>query len=215
MDYLVRDAYYTGTAYGVVDLERLIRNLHWRKGKLVLLEKGITAGQSLLLARAMMYPTVYFHHTARIAGSMLAKAVELEAVPFEEVRWMDEVDLVARLRSSEKAEVRELIHAIDSRRLYKRVVWSGKPVDEKHLEELKKELEAEFGHLALLDYFHRPRFEEKNAFVLVGEELVRLSEVSPLVRALIEAEDAQWRWGIYARRDVLKRVERFVARIYP
>ncbi|WP_457750469.1 HD domain-containing protein [Thermococcus sp.] len=213
MDYLVRDAYYTGAAYGIVDLERLIRNLRWMEEKLVLLEKGVTAGQSLLLARAMMYPTVYFHHTARIAGAMLAKAVELEGIPIKEMRLMDEIDLVARLRKSEEGEVRELIGAIDSRRLYKRVVWSGEPVEEGLLGELRWELEAEFAHLALLDYPPRPKFEEKNAFVLVDGELKRLSDVSPLVRSLFELKDTHWRWGIYARADVKEAVRSFVSGI--
>jgi len=211
MDYLVRDAYYTGAAYGIVDLERLIRNLRWRKGKLVLLEKGITAGQSLLLARAMMYPTVYFHHTARIAGAMLAKAVELEDIPLEEMRQMDEIDLVARLRRSEMREVKELITAVDSRRLYKRVVWSAEPVEEKLLGELRRELEAEFGHLVLIDYPPKPKFEEKNAFVLVDGRLKRLSDVSPLVRSLFELKDTHWRWGIYARADVKDRVHSLIS----
>ena len=213
MDYLVRDAYYTGAAYGIVDLERLIRNLRWMEEKLVLLEKGITAGQSLLLARAMMYPTVYFHHTARIAGAMLAKAVELEGIPLEEMRRMDEIDLVARLRRSEMGEVKELITAVDSRRLYKRVVWSAEPLEEDLLGELRRELEAEFGHLVLIDYPPKPKFEEKNAFVLVDGELKRLSDVSPLVRSLFELKDTHWHWGIYARADVRRHVFSVVSRL--
>ena len=213
MDYLVRDAYYTGAAYGIVDLERLIRNLRWMDGKLILLEKGITAGQSLLLARAMMYPTVYFHHTARIAGAMLGKAVKLERIGLEEIRTMDEIDLVSRLRASEKSEVRELISAIDSRRLYKRVLWSGEPLDGDLLKELRTELEAEFGYLALVDYPPRPKFEERNAFVLVEGGLKRLSDVSPLVRSLFELKDTHWRWGIYAREDVREKVSRALKKL--
>lgn len=108
MDYLVRDAYYTGAAYGVVDLERLVRNLKFDGKMLVVEEKGIMAAQNLLLSRAMMYPTVYFHHTAKIAEAMLRKAVEIEGISLEEIRIMDEIDLVSRLRSSEKPEVRSL-----------------------------------------------------------------------------------------------------------
>ncbi len=210
MDYLVRDAYYTGAAYGVVDLDRLVRNLCYDGEKLVVGEKGIIAAQSLLLARSMMYPTVYQHHVSRIASSMLVKAVELEGIPYREIRAMDEVDLVARLRKSEKPEVRELINAIDSRRLYKRVLYSGDDPGREFFEELGRELDAEFGHLVLLDYPPKPKFEEKNAFVVVGGMFKRLSEVSPLVRSLVELKDTHWRWGVYARADVVERVEKFL-----
>lgn len=212
MDYLVRDAYYTGVAYGLVDLERLIRNLHWDGERLILKEKGIMAGQNLLISRSMMYPTVYQHHTVRIASSMLCKAVELERISFEEIREMDEVDLVARLRASEKKEVRELISAIENRRLYKRVVWSGEELEDGTLGELKAGLEEEFGHLALLDYPKKPRFEERNAFVGLNGEIRRLSEVSPVVRALVEAKESNWRWGIYAREDKVEEVRTFVSK---
>ncbi|HDZ35598.1 MAG TPA: HD domain-containing protein, partial [Thermococcus sp.] len=64
MDYLVRDAYYTGVAYGLVDLDRLVRNLRYDGERLVIGQKGVMAAQSLLLARSMMYPTVYQHHVS-------------------------------------------------------------------------------------------------------------------------------------------------------
>ena len=206
MDYLVRDAYYTGVGYGIVDLDRLVRNLKWHEGKLVVRDKGLIAAQSLLLARSMMYPTVYQHHTSKIAGAMLVKAVELEGIPYREIRSMDEVDLVARLRESEKPEVRELINAIDSRRLYKRVLYTNADPGRGAVEELSKSLEEEFGHLVIVDYPPKPKFEEKNAFVETGGGLKRLSEVSPLVRSLVELKDTHWRWGVYAREDVKEEV---------
>ncbi|WP_297508887.1 HD domain-containing protein [Thermococcus sp.] len=213
MDYLVRDAYYTGVAYGIVDLERLVRNLRWDGNRLILLEKGIMAGQNLLLARSMMYPTVYQHHTARIAGTMVVKAVELEGISLGEIRSMDEVDLVARLRRGEKPEVMELIKAVDERRLYKRVLLSSEDPGGDVIEELKAELEGEFGHLALVDYPPKPKFEERNAFVLVGGEVKRLSDVSPLVRALVNVRESYWRWGVYAEPSIFRKAERFVSEI--
>ncbi|WP_234394377.1 phosphohydrolase [Thermococcus piezophilus] len=205
MDYLVRDAYYTGVAYGLVDLDRLIRNLRYDGEKLIIGQKGDMAAQSLLLARSMMYPTVYQHHVSRIASAMLIKAVELERIREKEVATMDEVDLIALLRGSERDEVKELVKAIDNRRLYKRVVYTNKEL--KNVEELKKALEDEFGHLAIFDYPPKPKFEEKNAFV-EGDQ--RLSNVSPLVRSLVELKDTHWRWGVYAREDVREEVRQFL-----
>ncbi|WP_297458426.1 HD domain-containing protein [Thermococcus sp.] len=202
MDYLVRDAYYTGVAFGLVDLDRLVRYLHWDGSRLVVMEKGIMAAQNLLLARSMMYPAVYQHHTARISGAMLVKAVELDGIPYEEIRTMDEIDLLARLRGSERPEVRELVGAIDDRRLYKRVLYTREDPGEGVVSTVREQLEAEFGHLVLVDYPPKPKFEERNAFVETCEGLKRLSEVSPLVRSLVELKDTHWRWGVYAREDV-------------
>ena len=211
MDYLVRDAYYTGAAYGVVDLERLVRNLILEGKRLVIGEKGLIAAQNLLLARAMMYPTVYFHHTAKIAERMLREAVRMEGVTLEEIRLMDEIDLVSRLRSSEKPEVREIIRAIDNRKLYKRAYCSRAELNPRTLRELERVLRDEFGHRALLDYPPKPEYGEKNAFVKTCGGLKRLSEVSPLVRSLVEMKDVHWRWCVYAREDVRGEVNRYVS----
>jgi len=43
-------------------------------------------------------------------------------------------------------------------------------------------------------------------------EIKRLSEVSPVVRALVEAKESYWRWGIYAREDVVEKVREFVSK---
>jgi HD superfamily phosphohydrolase len=214
MDYLVRDAYYTGAAYGVVDLERLVRNIVFDGSRLVVGEKGLIAAQNLLLARAMMYPTVYFHHTAKIAEAMLRKAVELEGITLGEIRTMDEIDLVSRLRNSKRKEVRELMSAIDSRRLYKRAYCSSEELDGKDVEKLKGELDREFGHLALLDYPPKPKYEERNAFVKIGNAVRRLSEVSPLVRSLVEMKDVHWKWCVYAREGVKEEVETFLKNLF-
>ena len=50
MDYLLRDADYTGALYGTVDAQRLIRYLIWTAGGTVLDENGVNAAESLLIA---------------------------------------------------------------------------------------------------------------------------------------------------------------------
>lgn len=72
MDYLLRDAYFTGVAYGKFDIERLISSL-----KIVESEDvggpvwAVPAGavydaEQMLLARWFMHLQVYFHKTRRI-----------------------------------------------------------------------------------------------------------------------------------------------------
>jgi HD superfamily phosphohydrolase len=65
MDYLLRDAYFTGTKYGVFDLERLLRTLRVSDGRLVVKESGVYAVEYYIMARYHMYWQVYYHPVAR------------------------------------------------------------------------------------------------------------------------------------------------------
>lgn len=65
LDYLERDAYYTGAAYGHIDVDRLIRVLYIKQGKVVFKNSGIHAIENYLIARYHMYWQVYYHPVAR------------------------------------------------------------------------------------------------------------------------------------------------------
>jgi HD superfamily phosphohydrolase len=74
IDYLLRDSYHTGVAYGRFDHNRLIDNLRIlpRPGTegtelaLGIDQGGLHAAEALLLARYFMYTQVYFHPVRRI-----------------------------------------------------------------------------------------------------------------------------------------------------
>ena len=76
LDYLKRDSHYTGVAYGVIDLDRLLATLQVFNGDLVIDKGGLSAAEGMLVARALMFSSVYLHKTVRISELMLAKAVE-------------------------------------------------------------------------------------------------------------------------------------------
>jgi len=64
IDYLLRDAYFTGVTYGSIDIDRLIRTLCVdNDGYLAVLDKGRQALENLLISRYHMYQTVYYHKT--------------------------------------------------------------------------------------------------------------------------------------------------------
>lgn len=71
MDYLLRDAYFTGTKYGEFDLERILRTLRISKGKLVVKYSGIHSVEDYIMARYHMYWQVYYHPVARSAEMIL------------------------------------------------------------------------------------------------------------------------------------------------
>lgn len=64
-DYLIRDAYFTGTKYGEFDMERILRTLRVEDGKLVVKESGVYAVENYIMARYHMYWQVYYHPVAR------------------------------------------------------------------------------------------------------------------------------------------------------
>jgi len=83
MDYLLRDAYYTGVNYGTFDLERILRVLRPYQGRIVVKESGMHAVEDYLMSRYQMYWQVYFHPVTRsseiILRQIFRRAKELYA----------------------------------------------------------------------------------------------------------------------------------------
>lgn len=73
LDYLERDAYFTGAVYGHIDLERLMRVLTIKNKQVVFKESGIHAIENYLISRYHMYWQVYYHPKARAFEVILGK----------------------------------------------------------------------------------------------------------------------------------------------
>jgi HD superfamily phosphohydrolase len=81
MDYLLRDAYFTGVASGGYDSAQLVVSLRVLdiagRPELGVDGRGVVALESFVLARYMMFASVYFHHTTRaferVLGEVLAR----------------------------------------------------------------------------------------------------------------------------------------------
>ncbi|MCW3131616.1 MAG: HD domain-containing protein [Candidatus Methanospirare jalkutatii] len=188
MDYLVRDAYYTGVAYGIIDNIRLIQGISMFEGEIVLTEKGIIPAEYLIFSRFLMYPTVYNHHTTRIAQAMFIRALEAYLEECEDarafaftLRRMDDYEVNVLLRHA-KGFPREMIERINERRLFKRAFYRKmSEIDAGILSELEderkcKEIEAEIARrarversLVILDVQRRETAEESAAKVLISE----------------------------------------------
>jgi HD superfamily phosphohydrolase len=87
MDYLLRDAYFTGVNYGTFDLDRILRVLRPFKGRIVVKESGMHAVEDYLMSRYQMYWQVYFHPVTRsseiVLRQILRRASELYKEGFE------------------------------------------------------------------------------------------------------------------------------------
>ena len=224
MDYLVRDAHHTGVPYGTIDTGRLVRELRFVDGELVLAEGNVQTAESLLVARSLMNPVVYNHHVARISKAMLRRAAAelLDATPTTaaELRRMDDHDFLVALRNC--SATAELCRRYDDRDLYKLAVWAEyDDVPERVHEaghETERDLEREIAEEAgidfervILDVPPEPSMRESTARVTVNGDVRRLEKQSPLVSALRTAQRNQWRLGVYAPESETDRVGRAAA----
>jgi HD superfamily phosphohydrolase len=226
MDYLVRDAHHTGVPYGTIDHGRLVRELQFVEGELVLAEGNVQTAESLLLSRALMRPTVYNHHVARISKAMLRRATERllreGATDADTLRRMDDRDLTVALRSCPATE--EYAERLDVRNLYKRAVWAEiDAVDEELLgadHRTIRHLEADVAEVAdvdpeqvVLDVPGRPSIPESTSRVVVNGDIRRLEGQSTLVQAVLRVQRDQWRLGVYAPADRTAQVGRAAERV--
>jgi uncharacterized protein len=73
MDYLQRDAYFTGVSYGHFDMERIMRVMRPREDQVVIKQSGMHAVEDYIMSRYQMYWQVYFHPVTRSAEVILTK----------------------------------------------------------------------------------------------------------------------------------------------
>jgi uncharacterized protein len=73
MDYLQRDAYFTGVSYGHFDMERILRVMRPREDQVVIKHSGMHAIEDYIMSRYQMYWQVYFHPVSRSAEVILTK----------------------------------------------------------------------------------------------------------------------------------------------
>src|SRR5690242_309633 len=128
IDYLSRDARMCGVPYGTVDVDRLLATLtlvetgHGRF-EVGVLEKGVSALESLLFAKYQMYRNVYWHHAVRAATCMFKRAVRgavaRGSVSMTEIAEATDDGLMERLIARDG---NALAAAIRARRLYKRAL---------------------------------------------------------------------------------------------
>ncbi|HEX6537131.1 MAG TPA: HD domain-containing protein [Gemmatimonadaceae bacterium] len=127
IEYLKRDAHMCGVPYGEIDVDRLVNSLtlvedpHTRRLSVGVLEKGLSALESLLFAKYQMYRNVYWHHAVRSATAMYKRLVDDAlrggAIGTRELASFTDEGLLHRLEERGPAP---LLAALRGRRLYKR-----------------------------------------------------------------------------------------------
>ncbi len=216
MDYLMRDAHYTGVDHGAIDKDRLLTQMILFNGKMALDKGGIVAAEGLMVSRALMYSSVYYHKTVRIVEMMLTKAVEAaleKGEDFSEIYLMNDIDLLSRLNAAGGTTAR-LSRDVMFRRLYKKsyILYSNNLTEDDKVEltryvgyEKRKALENDIANKAGLDksqvivdipskstLLSSVKIGKTDVQILDGNKLRSITTFSPLAKSLQNRSIFDW-----------------------
>ena len=214
VDYLIRDAHYTGVALGVIDVNRLIQTLVLHDGGMAVDRKGLPALEGILVARGLMYSSVYFHKTVRIAETMVSRAVERSRAPIASIQKMVDHELLEWLKHQGGFQG-EVALRIKYRKLFKRsIAWGPEDLSEEQRDALRalsddrnarrnaedalaRKAGVEPGRV-IIDIplpellVSEPRIASTDVTVVDENGPSRLSRLSPLARALQLRAVSDW-----------------------
>lgn len=126
LDYLNRDAFYCGVPYGMQDIDYIISKMvpHKNSG-IAVSEQGLPGIENILFSKYLMYKTVYWHKTVRIATSMIKKAILLglknNVISGDNLYFIDDNQFSAMLKKESFKPFR-LVESVNSRQLFKTVL---------------------------------------------------------------------------------------------
>jgi HD superfamily phosphohydrolase len=212
MDYLLRDAYFTGVSGGRYDVDQLVGSLRifdpstnsgqGSRRVMGIDRRGVVALESFVLARYMMFASVYFHHTTRMFERTLQRVLRelwpdaraLDSID-EFLRW-DDFRVLNELRDSTSEAARALRERI---RLYAVAAEFNAEHDLRTYEACHNALLERYGDAVWSDeqsqLIHRlPMQAEGNKTVWVGTAsggIVDAREASDLIAKL--SGKAYWR----------------------
>lgn len=236
LDYLRRDAYFTGLR--LTYDERVLKSLVIHAG--VLAADATRHGQlrpdihtelvQLLRMRYVLTERVYLHHAKVIAGAMIARAVEEAAEGGLTLADMFPLgdEALLELLARRAGGARDLICDVVDRRLLKRA-WEVSPLhvpadrrgkiealmaEVRPRRDLERELARTAGARAVIVHFPPPPvFREADLPILTPRGLVRLPEMSEEAAGLSARYRELWRASVFAPAEQASRVRSLVEEV--
>ncbi|MEK7704614.1 MAG: HD domain-containing protein [Myxococcota bacterium] len=224
MDYLRRDAYYSGVSYGHFDYLWLVANLttvdHGGQPALALQHKGVWAFENFLLARYHMFLAVYYHHTSVCFDHLLGRYYDSGeyALPGETEAYLetDDMQLYGELRRSKNPWAQLVLRRRAYRLLLETHSFGEAPEDVA----LDAELRAAGVELfrvrskGVLSKYFKKREHVFPLLVLERERgrVQRIEDYTPLYRRF---EDVVALSRIYCHPDQLERAKQVLAATRP
>lgn len=227
MDYLLRDAYETGTSYGNFDLERILRTLRVKNDSLCVKMSGMHSIEDYIMARYHMYWQVYLHPDAKSYEIMIqqffkryAQVRNIEVfepllngeLSNKDFYLMDEHRMFYGFQQALGCEdeiLKDFANRILNRHLFE---WIEDP-SHQQIQEIKNKLVASGYDL---DYYYYEAISHSKAYLPYTEndenqiiwmldskkERVSLSSCSQIVKALLKMKN-QTNKRIYFPKEIL------------
>ncbi|MEA3230075.1 MAG: HD domain-containing protein [archaeon] len=233
MDYLVRDSYFTGVAYGVIDLSRLMHTSVIKDNIFAFHEKGLRTVESVIIARFMMYSAVYDYPTKRAAGRMLFRALDAmdrRSLNITKLLKIDDTDLLSTLRQQE-GYAKDIIKRIDKRKIFKKAdrISKDELENEKILRciamhnssnqltkienRIARELKIPEGYL-IIDIKSYPKGIENINIIKQDGKIVKLKDISAFSRSLMRQRWQDWEISFFCPKKYRKTAQKGAKEIF-
>lgn len=119
LDYLLRDAYFTGAPYGEIDVERILRTMRVVNNKIVYKFSGMHAIEDYLMSRYQMYWQVYLHSAGRSFDLVIQRMLHrVRELIFEGYEFKCHLGAIKDLFLEEEPSVETYLKFDDSTILY-------------------------------------------------------------------------------------------------
>lgn len=224
MDYLLRDAYFTGVNYGRFDLNRILESMRPFNNQIVFDISGMHAVEDYVLSRFQMYQQIYFHPTTSSMEIILSKLLQrikdnfknnklinnslikpLE--PFLNENWniedylkLDDQLLIScfnLMTNNDDPIIADLADRFINRKPFKSVIYNDKSIN--NLNKLKRQIQK-IGYDVNFytdtnDTFDYP-YSQDNEITFINKDYstVKLSKLSKLITAIINQKVGEKRF---------------------
>jgi HD superfamily phosphohydrolase len=166
MDYLLRDAYYTGVSCGTFDYQRLVEMVRAVEDerdpgspKVAVEEGGRHAAEGMIIARYLMFTQVYFHavrrvydiHLTDVIQEMLGEGNRYPTDMPEYLKW-DDIKVMAWIKEQSEEGTSENARRIWQRQHFECVGETSEHPEPYEVDEFHKKvkkIEEKFGHNAI------------------------------------------------------------------
>ncbi|MBX9688038.1 MAG: HD domain-containing protein [Candidatus Obscuribacterales bacterium] len=182
-DYLLRDSYLTGTAYGLFALHRILSSMEIDPESqriIVAGEKGQAAVEDYLFARSSMYQQVYYHRKNLAARALLSRIIKRAKLLADDICFID--DETRKWLLGDELKVQEYLCLDDVQMSYHIKRWA------KDKDPIMKDLACRFLNRKLFNATKLPylNLEQVNSVKTKAKQIVASAGLDPEYYIAIE-----------------------------
>lgn len=182
-DYLLRDSYLTGTAYGLFALHRILSSMEIDPDShriVVAGEKGQAAVEDYLFARSSMYQQVYYHRKNLAARALLSRLIKRARLRADKISFIDPA--TKKWLTGDKLEVSDYLFLDDVQMTYHIKRWANDS------DSIMKDLAGRFLNRKLFNATKLPfmKIEQVNEIKAKAKDIVARGGLDPEYYIAIE-----------------------------